>query len=83
MKNRKQKVTVNGQASSWTEVNAGVPQGSVLGSLLFLIYINDLDDGLTSNVKLFTSLLSVIHDIQSFASDLNKDLKTLNKWALK
>ena len=85
LKNRKQRVTLNGQTSFWTEVNAGVPQGSILGPLLFLIYINDLPDGLSSNVKLFaddTSLFSVVYDIHSSASDLNKDLKTINEWAL-
>ena len=50
-----------------------------------MIYINDLPDGLSSNVKLFaddTSLFSVIHDIHSSAaSDLSKDLKTINEWA--
>ena len=83
MKNRKQRVTLNGQTSFWTEVNAGVPQGSILGPLL-LIYINDLADGLSSNVKLLAddnSLFSVVHDIHSSASDLNKDLKTINEWA--
>ena len=61
---RRQRVVLNGQASTWTNANVGVPQVSILGPL-FLIYVNDLSEGLSTNAKLFTdipSLFSVIHD---------------------
>ena len=51
LSNRKQRVVLHGMESKWTEIKAGVPKGSVLGRLLFLIDINDLEDGIKSNVN--------------------------------
>ena len=82
--NRKQRVVLNGRTSKWADITAGVPQGSVLGPLLFLIYINDLPDDLKSNAKLFaddTSIFSVVNDVNESCCALNSDLSIINNWA--
>ena len=81
---RFQRVILNGQTSSWRPVLAGVTQGSILGPLLLLVYINDLPNGLKSNAKLFaddTSLFTIVKDKQESADVLNKDLSLISKWA--
>ena len=86
LSNRKQRVVLNGQHSSWADIKAGVPQGSILGPLLFLVYINDLTENLHSNPKLFaddTSLFSIVADEALSNSYLNDDLKKINDWAYK
>ena len=59
LSDRFQRVILNGQFSSWKTILAGVPQGSILGPLLFLIYINDLPNELKSNAKLFADNTSL------------------------
>ena len=84
LSNRKQRVVLNGQVSTWTSVNVGVRQGSMLGPLLFLIYIKDLSDNLPSHVRFFaddTSLFSVIHDINASSGELNEGLKKISELA--
>ena len=81
---RQQGVLLNGQHSSWTNISAGVPQGSILGPLLFLVYINDLCDGLTSSPRLFADdifLFSPVNDIHISANQMNRDLTLINEWA--
>ena len=61
LKKRKQSVVHDGEVSTWKNINTGVHQGSILGPLLFLIYINDLTKDLTTNAKLFTDDTSSLY----------------------
>ena len=74
---RKQRVVLNGQASPWATIEAGVSQGSIFEPLIFLIYINDLSGNLSIIAKLFaddTSLFSIVQNVNTSASHLNSDL---------
>ena len=82
---RKQRVVVNGESSEWCEVTSGVPQGSVIAALLFVIYINDLPENIKSHIFLFADDCKFFREIQSF-EDINimqDDLNLLYEWSQK
>ena len=86
LKNRQQRVTIKGESSNWGHIDAGVPQGSVLGPLLFLVYINDITEGISSNIRLFaddTSLYITVDDHERASELINLDLERLRTWATK
>ena len=86
---RNQRVVIDGETSSPAEVTSGVPQGTVLGPTLFLIYINDIAENINSNIRLFADDCVVYRQIDSpqdhaiLQEDLNNLFDWSNTWQMK
>ena len=78
LSDRRQRVVVSGEESAWSSVSSGVPQGSILGPLLFIMYINDLDEKMTSTVLKFRDDTKISSNSQQ---ELQRDLDTAVEWA--
>ena len=85
---RRQRVVVNGYSSDWSPVSSSVPQGSILGLLLFLLYVNDIGAHLKSQISLFADDCTIFREIASrddcevLQSDLHKLCEWTCKWQL-
>ncbi|KAH3890067.1 hypothetical protein DPMN_014136 [Dreissena polymorpha] len=83
---RRQRVVIPGAVSNWALLEAGVPQGSILGPLLFLIFINDIVNDIQSSIRLFaddTSLYIIIDEPNHSNAILQNDINKISNWALK
>ena len=79
---RKQRVVIDGKKSEWTSIESGVPQGSILGPLLFLVYINDLIDSVESDIRIFADDTFIFRIVDPSSTDaLNRDLERITQWA--
>ena len=83
---RKQRVVIESAHSKWRTIKAGVPQGSILGPLFFIIFINDIVTEIHSSIKLFaddTSLYVIVDNPRESAITLNNDMATIHAWSTK
>ena len=82
--NRFQRVVVNGHYSEWLPMLSGVPQGSILGPLLFILYINDLHSLVTSSLKIYADDVALYAAVSSYQDcvNLQNDLASIYDWSI-
>ena len=88
---RKQRVGINGSESEWSDATSGIPQGSVLGPTLFLVYINDMPDVINALIKLFADDAKVYNRVKQYEqpadnrvqSSLNRDVNWATTWLMR
>ena len=70
LSDRKQRVTIDGKYSEWTNIDAGVPQGSLLGPILFLVFINDIVDVVESDIRIFADDTFIYRIMDLFSTEI-------------
>ena len=83
LEKRRQRVVINGETSNWRPVTSGIPQGSVLGPILFICYVNDMPEAVQGMIKIFaddTKIYSEVND-SNMHKNLQSDLESLQSWA--
>ncbi len=80
---REMRTVVKDEKSEWRDVTSGVPQGSVLAPIMFLIYINDMTEGINSYMSLFTDDAKLMREIknQKDCEELQNDVNKIFKWS--
>ena len=83
LEEREMRTVIRNECSSWLKVTSGVPHGSVLGPLMFGIYVNDLVDGIDSHINLFADDAKLMRKVESVddCMMLQRDLEKIEKWS--
>ena len=82
LSDRRMRIMVRGEYSEWVDVTSGIPQGSVLGPILFLIYVNDIPEMVNCSIKMFADDTTLFRTVKSIddCNILQNDLDTLSQW---
>ena len=82
LEDREQRVAMDGACSQWACISAGVPQGSILGPIIFLVYINNLTEVVSLDIMIFADDTFIFRVVdQNSTEALNEDLRKISVWA--